>query len=242
VADVVEKHQDAAELQRDVQGGDAQGSDGEHLADEHDAAIAALTGDAHGGGAAATDPSAEPEIPFLWYVVHTFSGYENSVRRALDERIKKNGLEAEFREILVPSEEVTERRGARTAKVQRKFFPGYMFVNMQLTKRSWSLVKNTPRVTDFLGGQEPKPIRESEIARMLGHTKPETAPAETARVEVHYKVGDQVRVKSGAFANFTGEVEEVNDDKRKIWLSVSIFGRPTRVEVDFSEVEASAPA
>lgn len=175
-----------------------------------------------------------------WFVVHTFSGYENSVKRAIEDRIKGKPFEEEFGEILVPSEQVTERRGKRNVKTTRKFFPSYIFVNMELTKASWHVVTNTPKVTGFLGGKEPKPVSEREMTRMLGRTQgqtdeasPEAAPAP----EIIYAVGDQVRVKSGAFANFAGDVEEVNNDKQKIWLSVSIFGRPTRVEVDFTEVE-----
>lgn len=178
-----------------------------------------------------------------WFVVHTFSGYENSVKRALEERIKGKPWEDQFAEILVPSEQVTERRGKRNIKTTRKFFPGYIFVNMELTKESWHVVKNTPKVTGFLGDPKPKPVRQAEMSRMLGQTSgqtdeasPEAAPAP----EIIYSVGDQVRVKNGAFANFAGEVEEVNNDKQKIWLSVSIFGRPTRVEVDFSEVEPAS--
>jgi transcriptional antiterminator NusG len=177
-----------------------------------------------------------------WFVVHTFSGYENSVKRALEERIKGKPFEDQFGEILVPSEQVTERRGKRNIKTSRKFFPGYIFVNMELTKESWHVVKNTPKVTGFLGDPNPKPIRQAEMSRMLGSTTghPEVSPEAPVAPEVHYKVGDQVRVRSGAFANFSGEVEEVNNDKQKIWLSVSIFGRPTRVEVDFAEVELAS--
>ncbi len=177
-----------------------------------------------------------------WFVVHTFSGYENSVKRALEERIKGKTFEDQFGEILVPSEQVTERRGKRNIKTSRKFFPGYIFVNMQLTKESWHVVKNTPKVTGFLGDPNPKPIRQAEMSRMLGHTTGQLEPSPEAPPppDVHYKVGDQVRVRSGAFANFAGEVEEVNNDKQKIWLSVSIFGRPTRVEVDFAEVELAS--
>lgn len=177
-----------------------------------------------------------------WYVVNTFSGYENSVKRALEDRIKGKTFEDQFGEILVPSEQVTERRGKRNVKTTRKFFPGYIFVNMELTKESWHLVTNTPKVTGFLGGQTPKPVRQNEMNKMLGHTTGQTEASPEAIVvpDVVYNVGDSVRVKSGAFANFTGEVEEVNNDKQKIWLSVSIFGRPTRVEVDFTEVEPAS--
>jgi len=173
-----------------------------------------------------------------WYVVHTFSGYENAVKRSMEERIRASNQQEAFAEILVPSEQVTERRGKTTVKTTKKFFPGYIFVNMDLNKESWHLVKNTPKVTGFLGGNTPRPVREIEMNRMLGRAVPtdEAPPV----VHVAFRVGEQVRVKSGAFANFTGEVEEINQDKQKIWLSVSIFGRPTRVEVDFSEVESVA--
>ena len=181
-----------------------------------------------------TDAQSDP--PMQWFIVNTFSGFENTVKKALEDRIRKEELEACFEEILVPSEQVIEQRGKRKIKQTRKFFPGYLFVRMSLTKRAWSLVKNTPKVSGFLGGKTPKPVSQREMDRMLGKTesKPE---AEVVVPDVSYEVGQQVRVKSGAFANFTGEVEEVNTDKRKIKLSVSIFGRPTRVEVDFSEVE-----
>ena len=172
--------------------------------------------------------------PLEWFVVHTFSGYENTVKRNLESSIKSSGFEHWFGEILVPSEQVTERRGKTTRKTTKKFFPGYIFVNMVMTKETWHMIKNTPKVTGFLGGNTPRPVREAEMNRMLGRS---TEKREEKVPEVTYVVGDQVRVKSGAFANFTGDVEEVNQDKHKIWLSVSIFGRPTRVEVDFSEVE-----
>lgn len=187
---------------------------------------------------AQTDPSTQE---MQWFIVNTFSGYENTVKKSLEDRIKANELEECFEEILVPSEQVLETRGKRQVKQTRKFFPGYLFVRMQLTKEAWHLVKNTPKVTGFLSsGKNPKPVSQAEMDRMLGRTEPK-AEAEVVQPDVHYEVGQHVRVKSGAFANFTGEVEELNTDKRKIKLSVSIFGRPTRVEVDFNEVEP-APA
>ncbi|TPV96011.1 MAG: transcription termination/antitermination protein NusG [Myxococcales bacterium FL481] len=176
-----------------------------------------------------------------WYIVNTFSGFENTVKRALEERIKSAGLESMFSEILVPSEQVSERRGKRTIKTTKKFFPGYLFVEMELSKEAWHLVKNTPKVSGFLGGTTPRPVPQREIDKMMGRTqRTEVVPVVAAPVSITYRVGEQVRVKDGAFANFTGEVEEVNEDKQKIWLSVSIFGRPTRVEVDFTEVEPAA--
>ncbi len=187
--------------------------------------------------ASSEQPPVNPNLE--WFVVHTFSGYENTVRRSLESALKGSDLAACVGEILVPSEQVTERRGKTTRKTTKKFFPGYIFVHMELTKETWHLIKSTPKVTGFLGGNTPKPVRQAEMNRMLGGAAGGSQqPAQEAPVpDVTYAVGDQVRVKSGAFANFQGEVEEVNQDKRKIWLSVSIFGRPTRVEVDFSEVE-----
>jgi len=175
-----------------------------------------------------------------WYIVNTFSGFENTVKRAIEERSEANRLGHCFDEILVPSEQVTEKRGTRTVKTTKKFFPGYLFVRMELTKEAWHLVKNTPKVSGFLGGNTPKPVPQREIDAMLGQAKGEEVGVAEVPLDVSYRVGDHVRVRTGAFANFTGDIEEVNEDKRKIWLSVSIFGRPTRVEVEFSEVEPAA--
>jgi transcriptional antiterminator NusG len=174
-----------------------------------------------------------------WYVVHTFSGYENSVKKALEERILGKPIAELFGEILVPSEQVTERRGKKAIRTNKKFFPGYIFVNMELTKETWHLVKNTPKVTGFLGGNTPRAVPAGEMARALGQTVP-AVEEPGALPDVSYNVGDHVRVKSGPFANFTGEVEDVDQDKRKVKMSVSIFGRPTPVTVDFSEVELVA--
>lgn len=179
----------------------------------------------------------QTDLPLQWFIVNTFSGYENTVKKSLEDRIKANDLEGCFEDILVPSEQVLKQQGKRKVKQTKKFFPGYIFVRMKLTKEAWHLVKNTPKVSGFLSsGKTPKPVSQREMDRMLGKTEPKTE-VEAEVPDVSYEVGQQVRVKSGAFANFTGEVEEVNTDKRKIKLSVSIFGRPTRVEVDFNEVE-----
>ena len=186
-----------------------------------------------------TDAKTDP--PMQWFIVNTFSGYENTVKKALEDSIKIKELDECFEQILVPSEQVIEQRGKRKIKQTRKFFPGYIFVRMKLTTRAHSLVKNTPKVSGFLGGKNPKPVSQREMDKMLGRTTESKGAEPEAQVpDVDYNVGDNVRVKSGAFANFTGEVEEVNKEKRKIKLSVSIFGRPTRVEVDFSEVEPAS--
>jgi transcriptional antiterminator NusG len=173
-----------------------------------------------------------------WYIVNTFSGFENTVKRSIEDQIKSTGLEECFEEILVPSEQVSQRRGKKTIKTQKKFFPGYIFIRMDLTPEAQHLVKNTPKVSGFLGGKNPKPVPQTQMDKMLGKAQP--AEVEVEVPTVTYKVGDSVRVKTGAFANFTGDVEEVDQIKKKIWLSVSIFGRPTRVEVEFTEVEPAA--
>jgi transcriptional antiterminator NusG len=173
-----------------------------------------------------------------WYVVQTFSGYENTVKRALEERIKGTPAEEKFGEILVPSEQVTERRGKKQVKTSRKFFPGYIFVMMDLDQETWHMVSSTPKVTGFLGGKHPKPVPEPQMKKTLGKTSGEVDAVEQGEEpSISYSVGDHVRVKSGPFANFTGEVEDVDYDKRKVKMSVSIFGRPTPVQVDFTEVE-----
>lgn len=181
-----------------------------------------------------------------WYVVQTFSGYENTVKRNLEERIKGQPFEADFEEILVPSQQVTERRGKKDIKTNKKFFPGYIFVNIELTEAAWHVIVNTPKVTGFLGGKTPKPVPAPQMAKTLRATTGEAAPGEEeveeAAPEISFAVGDNVRVKSGPFANFTGAVEGVDFDKRKVKMSVSIFGRPTPVQVDFSEVETVARA
>jgi len=175
-----------------------------------------------------------------WYIVNTFSGFENTVKKSLEDQIKVAKLEEVFGDILVPSEQVNQRRGKKTIKTTRKFFPGYIFIRMDLTPEAQHLIKNTPKVSGFLGGRTPAPVPQSQIDAMLGKAHGETPEAVEEVVEVSYKVGDSVRVKTGAFANFTGEVEQVDGVKKKIYLSVSIFGRPTRVEVEFSEVEPAA--
>ena len=188
--------------------------------------------------AAEAAPGASPlAAQMKWYIVNTYSGHENKAKLTLLERVRNNGLSEYFGDVLVPTESVMELKAGQRRTTTRKFFPGYIFVRMKLTKEAWHLVKNTPKVSGFLGGKLPRPVSQREMDRMLGRTEPKVVETAAPLPDVHYEVGQQVRVKSGAFANFTGEVEEVNADKRKIKLSVSIFGRPTRVEVDFSEVE-----
>ncbi len=171
-----------------------------------------------------------------WYVVHVYSGMEKSVQKALLERIERAGLEGYFGKILVPSEEVIEMKGGQRSISERRIFPGYVLVEMELTDQTWHLVKSAPRVTGFLGGSSnrPTPISEREVEKILSQIE---EGVEKPRPKVLFEVGEMVRVKEGPFADFNGNVEEVNYDKSKVRVSVAIFGRATPVELDFSQVE-----
>ncbi|HEX7454418.1 MAG TPA: transcription termination/antitermination protein NusG [Gallionella sp.] len=171
-----------------------------------------------------------------WYVVHTYSQFEKSVSRALAERIQREGMQDKFGQILVPVEEVVELKGGQKVTSERKFFPGYVLVEMEMTDESWHLVKNTPKVTGFLGGSamRPTPISEKEVQTIMQQMQ---AGVEKPRPKVLFEVGEAVRVKEGPFTDFTGMVEEVNYDKNKIRVAVTIFGRATPVELDFGQVE-----
>lgn len=171
-----------------------------------------------------------------WYVVHVFSGMEKSVHKALLERIERVGLQTSFGRILVPSEEVIEMRGGQKAITERRIFPGYVLVEMDLTDETWHLVKNTNRVTGFLGGSgnRPAPISEKEVEKILSQIE---EGVEKPRPKILFEVGEMLRVKEGPFADFNGNVEEVNYEKSKVRVNVTIFGRATPVELDFSQVE-----
>jgi transcriptional antiterminator NusG len=171
-----------------------------------------------------------------WYVVHVYSGMEKSVHKALNERIERAGLQTSFGRILVPSEEVVEVKGGQKSITERRIFPGYVLVEMDLTDETWHLVKNTNRVTGFLGGSgnRPTPISEKEVAKILSQME---EGVEKPRPKILFEVGEMVRVKEGPFADFNGNVEEVNYEKSKVRVSVTIFGRATPVELDFSQVE-----
>lgn len=173
-----------------------------------------------------------------WYVIHAYSGYENYVLRALQERIKVRGLEDRFGEIIVPTEEVVEMRGGQKRKSERKFFPGYVLVQMEMDDETWHLVREVPRVLGFIGGtaERPAPITDREANNILqrveeGETKP--------KPKVLFEPGEVVRVTDGPFADFNGVVEDVNYEKSRLRVSVSIFGRSTPVELEFGQVEKS---
>ncbi|MFY2952459.1 transcription termination/antitermination protein NusG [Achromobacter ruhlandii] len=171
-----------------------------------------------------------------WYVVHVYSGMEKSVHKALNERIERAGLQTSFGRILVPSEEVVEVKGGQKSITERRIFPGYVLVEMDLTDETWHLVKNTNRVTGFLGGSgnRPTPISEKEVEKILSQME---EGVEKPRPKILFEVGEMVWVKEGPFADFNGNVEEVNYEKSKVRVSVTIFGRATPVELDFSQVE-----
>jgi transcriptional antiterminator NusG len=171
-----------------------------------------------------------------WYVVHASSGFEKSVQRTLLERIQRAGMQDQFGQILVPVEEVIEMKGGQKAISERKFFPGYVLVEMEMTDDTWHLVKNTPKVTGFVGGTatKPTPISAKEVQNILNQIQ---EGVEKPKPKVLFEVGEVVRVKEGPFTDFHGSVEDVNYDKSKIRVSVTIFGRSTPVELDFGQVE-----
>jgi transcriptional antiterminator NusG len=170
-----------------------------------------------------------------WYVIHTYSGYEAKVKDALVQRIKQFAMEPKFGEVLIPSETVTEQRpGGKTRTRNKLSLPGYIFVEMEMSEQVWHLVKDTPKVTGFIGNQTPQEVPIAQIDNLRrgiveGAVKP--------KPKLTFEVGEEVRVLDGAFANFTGTVDDVKMDKQKLKVKVSIFGRPTSVELDFSAVE-----
>lgn len=171
-----------------------------------------------------------------WYVVHAYSGFEKSVQKNLVERIQRAGMQDMFGQILVPVEEVVEMKGGQKSISERKFFPGYVLVQMDMTDDTWHLVKSTPKVTGFIGGTatRPTPISEKEVESIMQQIQ---EGVEKPKPKVLFEVGEAVRVTEGPFNDFHGTVEEVNYDKSKLRVSVLIFGRATPVELDFGQVE-----
>lgn len=171
-----------------------------------------------------------------WYVVHAYSGFEKKVIESLKQRIELAGMQERFGEILVPTEEVVEMRGGQKRKSERKFFPGYVLVHMELDDSTWHLVKETPRVMGFIGGKadKPSPITDAEAATILQRMED---GSESPKPKTLFEPGEMIRVIDGPFNDFSGVVEEVNYDKSRLRVAVLIFGRSTPVELDFSQVE-----
>ncbi len=171
-----------------------------------------------------------------WYVVHAYSGFEGQVKRSMLERIRRAGMEDQFGDILVPTEEVVEMRGGQQRKSERKFFPGYVLVNMEMTDETWHLVKDVPKVMGFIGGtgDRPAPISDREADAILQRVQ---EGVDKPRPKVLFEPGEVVRVVDGPFNDFNGVVEEVDYDKSRLKVSVLIFGRSTPVDLEFGQVE-----
>ena len=183
---------------------------------------------------AALAPATNPDL--RWYVVHAYSGMEKAVERNILERINRAGMQDKFGRILVPMEEVVEVKNGQKKTTERKFFPGYVLVEMIMEDDTWHLIKHTNKVTGFVGGAKnrPSPISEAEVAKIVNQMQEGT---EKPRHKVEFVVGEYVRVKDGPFTDFNGSVEDVNYDKSKVRVSVTIFGRSTPVELEFSQIE-----
>ena len=199
------------------------------MSDQNTPVTAGLTGEA-------AVASFLPAPGMQWYVVHAYSGMEKAVERNIVERINRAGMESKFGRFLVPTEEVVEIKNGQKKTTERRFFPGYVLVEMVMEDASWHLVKHTSKVTGFVGGAKnrPSPISEAEVAKIVNQMQ---EGIEKPRPKVEWMVGEVVRVKEGPFTDFNGAVEDVNYDKSKVRVSVTIFGRATPVELDFSQVE-----
>lgn len=171
-----------------------------------------------------------------WYVIHTYSGYEAKVKASIEERVKESGLTGKIFQVIIPTEDVVEVRGGKKRISERKFYPGYVFVEMELDEETWYFIKNIPKVTGFIGGMnEPTPVSEAEMKELIGQLE----GGETARPKPKYSYGqgENVRVIEGPFNNFVGVVEEINSDRGKVKIMVNIFGRATPLELEFSQIE-----
>lgn len=185
-------------------------------------------------GQESVTPSSKPEMH--WYIVHAYSGMEKAVERNIAERIARAAMESKFGRVLVPTEEVVEIKNGQRKTTERRLFPGYVFVEMVMDDESWHLIKHTNKVTGFVGGAKnrPAPISEAEVQKIVNQMQEGT---DKPRHKVEFIVGEYVRVKEGPFTDFNGSVEEVNYEKSKVRVSVTIFGRATPVELEFAQVE-----
>lgn len=184
----------------------------------------------------AESPAAPVNPDLRWYIVHAYSGMEKAVERNIAERILQSGMQQKFARILVPTEEVVEIKNGQRKTTERRLFPGYVFVEMVMDDESWHLIKHTNKVTGFVGGAKnrPAPISEAEVQKIVSQMQEGT---DKPRHKVEFLVGEFVRVKEGPFTDFNGSVEEVNYEKSKVRVSVTIFGRATPVELEFSQIE-----
>lgn len=168
-----------------------------------------------------------------WYVVHIYSGFEDKVKATIEDSIRRRGLTDKFEQIMIPTEKVVELKAGKKKETDKKFFPGYILIKMELNNETWHLVSSTPRVTGFVGGENPAPLDQEEVDVIIQQI--EEGPA--ARVTTKFNKGDDVRITDGAFANFNGFVDEVDGVHSKLKIMVSVFGRQTSVELDFLQVE-----
>jgi len=170
-----------------------------------------------------------------WYIVHTYSGYEAKVRESLRQRAEAMGMTDQIEEILIPTEEVVEVKDGKKSRTKRKFFPGYVLVKMVMTDQAWHVVRNTPKVTGFVGtGNQPVPLSQAEVDRIVDQVQ---EAVEKPKPKLEFQISETVRITDGPFSNFTGEVEEVNEDRSTLKVMVTIFGRATPVELEFQQVE-----
>ena len=170
-----------------------------------------------------------------WYVVHVYSGFERKIAQSIREQAQQKGMTEQFAEVLVPTEEVVELRRGTKVNAERKFFPGYVLVKMELTDEAFHLIKNTPKVTGFLGsGNKPMPVTEREVARIIGAIE---EGVERPKPTITFEIGETVRVTDGPFASFNGSVEQVDEERARLRVTVSIFGRATPVELEYGQVE-----
>jgi len=170
-----------------------------------------------------------------WYIVHTYSGFERKVAESLRSRIQAFGVDEEFGQILVPTEDVVEMKGGKRVTSSKMTFPGYLLVEMEMSDKAWHIVKNTPRVTGFVGsGTKPSPLSQQEVDQIIYHAE---ATAEKPKIQLTFERGENVKIIDGPFSNFTGTVDDLNEDRNTLKVMVTIFGRQTPVELDFLQVE-----